>query len=83
LVRRCCERGLATFDLGIGEARYKSLFCGDVEPLFDSFLPLTAKGRLLGFALRLSAAAKRAVKQRRPLWALVGRLRRWRARLGC
>ena len=80
LVRRCCERGLATFDLGIGEARYKSLFCGDAEPLFDSFLPLTAKGQLLGFALRLGAAAKRTVKQRRTLWALVGRLRRWRTR---
>jgi CelD/BcsL family acetyltransferase involved in cellulose biosynthesis len=81
LVRRCCERGLATFDLGIGEARYKSLFCVDAEPLFDSFLPLTAKGRLLGFALRVGAAAKRAVKQRRLLWALVGRLRRWHVRL--
>src|SRR5699024_6482974 len=45
LVRQCCERGLGTFDLGIGEAHYKSLFCGDAEPLFDSYLPLSAGGR--------------------------------------
>src|SRR4029077_904096 len=29
LVRSCCERGLVTFDLGVGEARYKNLLCGD------------------------------------------------------
>src|SRR5690242_11415515 len=40
LVRSCCERSFDTFDLGIGEARYKSLLCGDAEPLFDSYLPL-------------------------------------------
>src|SRR6185369_8269509 len=42
LVRQCCERGLSSFDLGIGNARYKGLFCDDAEPLFDSYLPLTA-----------------------------------------
>jgi CelD/BcsL family acetyltransferase involved in cellulose biosynthesis len=80
LVRRCCERGLNRFDLGIGEARYKNLFCGDAEPLFDSILPLTAKGWLPAQALRLLAAAKRAIKQRPPLWALVRAWRAWRAR---
>ncbi len=39
LVQRCCERGLECFDLGIGEANYKTLFCSDAEPLFDSHLP--------------------------------------------
>jgi CelD/BcsL family acetyltransferase involved in cellulose biosynthesis len=76
LVRRCCERGLDTFDLGIGEARYKNLFCGDAEPLFNSFLPLTRKGRLLALALRFSTGVKRAIKQRPLLWTLV---RAWRA----
>jgi CelD/BcsL family acetyltransferase involved in cellulose biosynthesis len=76
LVRLCCERGLTAFDLGIGEARYKDLFCGDAEPLFDSILPLTAKGRPLAAALRVGAAAKHAIKQHPPLWATV---RAWRA----
>jgi CelD/BcsL family acetyltransferase involved in cellulose biosynthesis len=81
LVRQCCERGLDTFDLGIGEARYKGLFCGDAEPLFDSFLPLNAKGRLLAVLLRGVGAAKRALKQQPYLWALVRNARRLKARL--
>jgi CelD/BcsL family acetyltransferase involved in cellulose biosynthesis len=81
LVLRCCELGLATFDLGIGEAHYKNLFCGDAEPLFNSFLPLTSKGRLLALTLRVGAGAKRAIKQRPSLWALVRAWRALRARI--
>jgi CelD/BcsL family acetyltransferase involved in cellulose biosynthesis len=80
LVRRCCERGFATFDLGIGDARYKSLFCGDVEPLFDSFLPLSAEGRLFAVAFRSAALVKRVIKQRPALWSMVRAARRLRAR---
>jgi len=79
-VRNCCERGLGTFDLGIGEAHYKTLFCGDAEPLFDSYLPLTAAGHLPAFAFAVIAMGKRAIKQSSLLWSLVraGRaLRAW------
>src|SRR6185295_11085383 len=81
LVRNCCERGLLTFDLGIGEARYKNLLCGDAEPLFDSYIPLSPAGRLLASALKLGAATKRAIKTRPTLWSLVGATRRLRARI--
>ena len=81
LVRRCCERGLDTFDLGIGEAHYKNLFCGDAEPLFDSYLPLNATGKLLAAGFGMAASIKRAIKQRPALWTLVSALRRLRARL--
>ena len=81
LVRQCCERGLTTFDLGIGEARYKTLFCGDAEPLFDSFLPLSVAGWLPAASYRAAAAGKRAIKQRASLWSLVKTMRRLRARL--
>ncbi len=81
LVQQCCKRGLTTFDLGIGNARYKNLFCGDAEPLFDSFLPLSAAGRLPAATYRFTTAAKRLIKQRAPLWALVKVTRRMRARL--
>jgi CelD/BcsL family acetyltransferase involved in cellulose biosynthesis len=80
LVRQCCERGLETFDLGIGESRYKQLFCEDAEPLFDNYLPLTAAGQLLAQFYRIGAAAKRNVKQHPALWSLVGATRRFRAR---
>jgi len=81
LVKDCCARGLDTFDLGIGEAQYKTLFCSDTEPLFDSYLPLTPGGRLLAAGFAASASVKRAIKQRPLLWSMVQRLRRLRARL--
>jgi CelD/BcsL family acetyltransferase involved in cellulose biosynthesis len=81
LVRRCCERGLLTFDLGIGEARYKNLLCGDAEPLFDSYIPLSAAGRLPALAFALSALMKRAIKTQPALWSIVGAIRRLRAGL--
>jgi CelD/BcsL family acetyltransferase involved in cellulose biosynthesis len=81
LVRSCCERDLLTFDLGIGVARYKNLLCGDAEPLFDSYIPLTASGRLPALAFSGGAAMKRAIKSQPALWSLVGAIRRLRARL--
>ena len=81
LVQHCCQRGLNCFDLGIGDANYKTLFCSDVEPLFDSHLPLSTGGHLLGAALAAASAAKRAIKAHSALWSLVRATRRLRARL--
>jgi CelD/BcsL family acetyltransferase involved in cellulose biosynthesis len=82
LVRACCERGLSRFDLGVGEARYKSLFCGEVEPLFESFLPLTPAGRLAGATARGVSWLKRVVKRNPQLRSLIETARRWRGRFG-
>jgi CelD/BcsL family acetyltransferase involved in cellulose biosynthesis len=81
VVRDCCERGLTTFDLGIGESHYKNLFCRDAEPLFDCYLPLTARGRLHATAFKIVAACKRSIKQNTAFWSVVRALRRLRARL--
>src|SRR5450631_3004710 len=81
LVRACCERGLETFDLGIGEAHYKTLFCGDAEPLFDSYLPLNPAGHLLAAGFASAASFKRAIKQHKSLWSLVRTARRLSARI--
>ena len=79
-VRDCCERGLHTFDLGVGEASYKTMFC-DADPMFDSYWPLSAKGRAFALARRGLAAAKRAVKQNPYLWKLIVATRRIKGRL--
>jgi CelD/BcsL family acetyltransferase involved in cellulose biosynthesis len=81
LAKSCCERGLDTFDLGIGQAQYKTLFCSDTEPLFDSYLPLTASGSVLALAFAAGAWLKRTIKQKPALWALVRIGRRLRARI--
>lgn len=81
LVQDLCRRGLQAFDLGIGEARYKGLFCPDADPMFDSYWPLTPAGQVATAGLRLAGAAKRTVKQHPTLWALIVKLRRLRGRL--
>src|SRR5204863_2077450 len=49
-------------DLGIGSDDYKRLFCKSDEPLFDSFLPLSARGRMAAAAVSALHRAQRMVK---------------------
>jgi CelD/BcsL family acetyltransferase involved in cellulose biosynthesis len=75
IVANLADRGFESFDLGVGEARYKSFFCKEPEPLFDSFLPLTPLGRLAAVAVRESSRLKRQIKQNRALWNLFQAMR--------
>jgi CelD/BcsL family acetyltransferase involved in cellulose biosynthesis len=76
----CATRGLRSFDIGVGRASYKSFFCREPEPLFDTFLPLTPRGRLAAAAFGTAFAIKRVIKQNHALWSAVQALRRARAR---
>lgn len=80
LIRHCCERGLAVFDLGAGEAQYKSNLCDGQDALFDQFIPMTLRGHVAANGLSLAAQAKRRIKQSPRLWSLVTKLRRARGR---
>ena len=80
MIGACAERGTASFDIGVGRARYKSFFCKEPEPLFDTFIALTPRGRLALPALRAAFAAKRTIKSKPALWAGVQSWRRLRAR---
>ena len=77
-----CAAGYATFDLGIGEARYKESYCPEVQPLFDSLFGATARGRLFAPAEAGRLRLKRAIKQSRWAWPLAQRLRRARRAFG-
>jgi CelD/BcsL family acetyltransferase involved in cellulose biosynthesis len=79
MVEDCARRGLRSFDIGVGNAHYKSFFCKEPEPLFDSFLPLTARGQFAAPAFRATFAAKRLIKAKPALWAAVQTVRRLRA----
>ena len=81
VMRRHCAAGFATFDLGIGEARYKETYCPEVEELFDSLVPLTPRGHLFARAEGLRLQLKRGIKQSRWAWPMVQRLRRASASL--
>jgi CelD/BcsL family acetyltransferase involved in cellulose biosynthesis len=79
MIAACAERGARSFDIGVGRAHYKSFFCKEPEPLFDTFLALTTRGRLAAPAFRSAFAAKRMIKTKPALWAAVQFLRRFRA----
>jgi CelD/BcsL family acetyltransferase involved in cellulose biosynthesis len=63
VIRMCCERGLHKFDLGIGDAAYKQVYCKDAEALYDSAIPITAAGRLAAPIWRAGLALKGKIKQ--------------------
>jgi CelD/BcsL family acetyltransferase involved in cellulose biosynthesis len=62
VIRHQCGVGRQVFDLGVGEARYKTSLCDEVEELIDVFLPLTLRGRAFATASEHAVAAKRFVK---------------------
>jgi len=76
LVADCADRGFASFDIGPGEARYKSSFCKDLEPIFDSVLPLSARAHAAAIPLRLMFKLKSAIKHSPALWAVASFVRR-------
>ena len=80
MIEDCVARGVRSFDIGVGRAQYKSFFCKEPEPLFDTFLPLTQRGRFAAPAVRVAYATGRFIKERPALWSAVQRLRRLRAR---
>lgn len=62
VIQAQCNRGLETFDLGVGEAAYKSTVCDAVDELSDSFVPMTAAGALYATAATSVRGLKRWVK---------------------
>jgi CelD/BcsL family acetyltransferase involved in cellulose biosynthesis len=80
MINECSARGVHSFDIGVGRAHYKSLFCREPEPLFDTFLGLTVRGHLAARAYAAAFSGKRAIKRSRLLWGAVQLLRRARAR---
>ena len=75
IIDRYAERGYRSFDLGIGSDDYKRMFCKDDEDIFDSFVPLTARGKLAAMAMSSLNHGKRLVKQNQVLFDLARRLR--------
>jgi len=63
VIRMCCERGLNRFDLGIGDAAYKQVYCKDAEALYDSVIPITAAGQVAAPIWRAGLALKGKVKK--------------------
>jgi CelD/BcsL family acetyltransferase involved in cellulose biosynthesis len=75
IIDRYGERGYRSLDLGIGTDDYKRMFCKDDEEIFDSFVPLTSRGKFAAMAMSSLNHGKRLVKQNQMLFDLARRLR--------
>lgn len=76
LMRNLVERGLARFDLGAGEARYKQAVCDETIALCDAVVPVNAKGAIIAPLLARAPGFKRRIKQSPVLLQALARLRR-------
>lgn len=63
VIRMCCERGFRKFDLGIGDAAYKQVYCKDAETLYDAVIPVTAAGQVAAPLWRAGLVLKGRIKK--------------------
>ena len=75
IIDHYAANGYRALYLGIGSDDYKRLFCKNDEPIFDNFVPLTARGRIAASAMSGLNRAKRMVKQNPALFEMAQKLR--------
>ena len=75
IMAACCTSGLAGFDLGIGQARYKAALCDEAIPMFDAVVAVGPGGYAYAALSRLRQRAKRVVKRSPRLLTIANRLR--------
>jgi CelD/BcsL family acetyltransferase involved in cellulose biosynthesis len=81
VLRDACARKIAAFDLGLGDARYKTTFCDEIEDMADALFAPSLAGLLAQPFFTAGLAAKTAIKRNPHVWGLVELWRR-RARAG-
>ena len=74
-IKTAADDGFAIYDFGVGDERYKRLWCRLETVHHDTVIALTAKGEAYRLVWSATAAAKRRVKNSTVLWPLVKRLR--------
>jgi CelD/BcsL family acetyltransferase involved in cellulose biosynthesis len=75
IVDHYAGRGYRALDLGIGSDDYKRLFCKSDEPIFDSFIPLSLRGKVAASAMSGINRAKHLVKHNQALLRMAQKLR--------
>ena len=68
---------MRSFDIGVGRAHYKSFFCKEPEPLFDTSSCRSPRAAASPPAFGAAFATKRVIKEKPALWAAVQALRRF------
>lgn len=76
VIEDCSKRQLRTFDLGLGEASYKTQFCPDPQEVYDGVLSTTTTGRLVALLWRVWRSTKTRLKQNPRLLGMLQHIRR-------
>lgn len=74
-IERSCEDGVRSFDFSAGSSQYKTRWADSELPLFETLIPLSAKGRVYCMAEWLHITVKRRVKHSPFLWSRIKKLR--------
>jgi CelD/BcsL family acetyltransferase involved in cellulose biosynthesis len=82
MLEDACSRKITSFDLGIGEARYKASVCEEIVPLFDCIIPVTFAGYAAGMLAGLRLSVKRRIKRSPRIWSFIQKSRALAARAG-
>jgi CelD/BcsL family acetyltransferase involved in cellulose biosynthesis len=75
IVDHYAASGYRALDLGIGSDDYKRIFCKSDEPIFDSFIPLSARGKVAAAAMSALVSVKHLVKHNQALFRAAQALR--------
>lgn len=75
IIDHYAAKGFRALDLGIGSDDYKRLFCKSDEPIFDSFIPLSQRGKLAAGLMSGLNRTKRLVKHNPALLEMAQKLR--------
>ena len=75
IIDHYAKSGYRALDLGIGSDDYKRLFCKNDELIFDSFIPLSQRGRLAAGLMSGLNRTKRLVKHNPALLEMAQKLR--------
>jgi CelD/BcsL family acetyltransferase involved in cellulose biosynthesis len=75
IIDDCAGRGYRALDLGVGSDHYKRMFCKSDEPIFDCFIPLSPRGKIVACAMSGINRAKYLVKHNQALLGIAQKLR--------
>lgn len=78
-IRRACAADLALYDFSVGDEPYKRLWSDTEISHYDVIVPMTARGKLLAFAMRATNRLKALIKGNPLVWRLAKALRKCNA----
>lgn len=74
-IKEACNRGLAFYDLGLGDQRYKRSWCREETWHYDSMIPIAFYGHYLVAFHTCKSKVKAFIKDRPTLWRYASKCR--------